>query len=165
MNIRTLTHLILLYSTLSIIVPSGARAMSFLSVGKTCVFSEVKAVLTRDGEPLKNIEVIRKWEWKELKEEKTHTDENGVFTFPAVFESSATRLLPIELVIGQALFVKENNVETKFWSHSKRKPEENSEFNGKPIDLICELNNELKIYDHSGSTMRTLCSWEKDNEQ
>jgi len=142
-------------------MPPGAHAMSFLSIGKTCVFSEVKAVLTRDGEPLKNVEVIRKWEWKELKEEKTYTDENGVFTFPAIFESSVTRLLPIELVTGQALFVKENDIETKFWSHSKRKPEENTEFNGNPIDLTCELNNEQEIHKHSGALMRTLCSWDK----
>ena len=164
MNIRTFTHLILLYSTLSIIVPSGAHAMSFLSVGKTCVFSEVKAVLTRDGKPLKNVEVIRKWEWKELKEEKTHTDENGVFTFPAIYESSATRLLPIELVIAQGLYVNENGTEIQFWTHSKRKPEENTEFNGNPIDLTCELNNEQKIHKHSGALMRTLCSWENDSE-
>ena len=146
-------------------MPSRAHAMSFLGIGKTCVFSKVKAVLTRDGKPLKNVKVIRKWEWKELKEEQTQTDENGVFTFPAVFESSLTRLLPMEVVIGQALYVKENDVEIKFWSHSKRRPEENAEFNGKPIDLKCELNDEQNIYYHSISRMITLCSWGSDDKE
>ena len=62
MNIRTLVSLTLFYSISSITTPSEAHAMAFLSISKTCVFSEVKAVLTRDGEPLKNVEVIRKWE-------------------------------------------------------------------------------------------------------
>ncbi len=51
-------------------------AMSFFNPTKTCVFSAVKAQLTMNGEPLKNATVIRRWEWQELREEKTQTDEN-----------------------------------------------------------------------------------------
>ncbi|WP_157209854.1 DUF6795 domain-containing protein [Marinimicrobium agarilyticum] len=51
--------------------------MSFFNPGKTCVFSEVKAHLTHDGEPLKNATVIRRWEWKEQHEQRTQTDGKG----------------------------------------------------------------------------------------
>ena len=135
-------------------------AMSIFNAGKTCVFSEVKAQLTLNGETLSGTKVIRRWEWNELKEESTVTDENGNFEFPSVFERSLSRMLPVELVIAQGLYVVIDGEEKKIWSNSKREPEENAEFGGKPIALMCELTNELEIYRDFGSRMRTLCTWE-----
>lgn len=135
--------------------------MAFFNPGKTCVFSAVRAQLTMNGEPVKDATVIRRWEWQELREETTKTDENGVFELPAVFESSVTRMLPIELVIAQGLYVVIDGEEKKFWSNSKRKPEENAEFNGRPIALSCELTDEMKINRDFGSRMFTLCTWEE----
>lgn len=143
------------------IVYQKVEAMSFFDVGKTCVFSAVKVRLTKNGEPLKNTKVVRKWEWNELKEDSATTDENGFFEFPAVFESSISRLLPVELVIAQGLYVVEDGEEVKIWSNSKREPEENAEFDGRPIDMTCEITNELEIHREFGSRMRTLCTWEK----
>lgn len=139
----------------------GGEAMSLFDIGKTCVFSEVKVQLTKEGVPLKNTKVIRRWEWNNLQEESTVTDENGYFEFPAVFEKSLSRLLPVELVIAQGLYVVEGAEEKKIWSNSKREPEENAEFQGDAINLICEITNELKIYKDFGSRMRTLCTWKK----
>lgn len=144
---------------LSLIFVIEAKAMSLFDVGKTCVFSEVKVRLFKDGEPLKNVKVIRRWEWNELKEDSTVSDDSGYFEFPAVFEKSVSRLLPMELVIAQGLYVVENGEEQKIWSNSKREPEENAEFDGKAIDLVCEMTNEMKIYKDFGSRMRTLCTW------
>jgi len=136
------------------------EAMSIFDVGKTCVFSEVKARIVRDGEPLKNVKIIRRWEWSTLKEDRTSTDEAGYFEFNAVFETSLSRMLPVELVIAQGLYVVDDNEEIKIWSNSKREPSVNAEFNGKSIDLYCELNNQMQIYRDFGSRMRTLCTWE-----
>jgi hypothetical protein len=137
----------------------GVLAMSFLNPTKTCVFSAVKARLTMNGEPLKGATVIRRWEWQKLQEESTKTDEQGEFTFPAVFESSATRLLPVELVIAQGLYVKLNGEEKKLWSNSKREPKENTEYNGRPISLVCELTHEMKTTRENGAIRSTLCTW------
>jgi len=145
---------------ISIFVYQKVEAMSIFDVGKTCVFSEVKAKLTRNGEPLKNTKVIRRWEWNELKEDVTTTDEQGYFEFPAVFEKSITRMLPVELVIAQGLYVEESDGETKIWSNSKREPEENAEFDGRPIEMKCEMTNDMEIHKEFGSRMRTLCTWE-----
>jgi len=136
------------------------KSMSIFGVGKTCVFSAVKVRVTNNGSPLKNIQIIRRWEWNKLEEEKTTTDDNGVFEFPAVFESSVSRLLPMELVIAQGLYIVQNGEEKKIWSNSKREAEENAEFDGKPFVLNCEITNEMKIYRDYGSIMRTLCTWE-----
>ena len=76
-----------------------------------------------------------------------------------VFEKSVTRLLPIELVIGQGLYVIVDGKEQQFWSNSKREPGENAEFNGKPIAMMCELTHEMKYYRDFGSIMGTLCTW------
>ncbi len=134
--------------------------MGIFDAGKVCVFSQVKARLTMNGEPLANAKVIRRWEWQNLKEDSTITNNEGEFEFPAIFERSITRFFPSELVVGQALYVAVGGLEKKFWSHAKRKPEENSEFKGKPISLYCELTNEIKIDEEFGSAMLTLCIWE-----
>jgi len=144
---------------IAITLSQGALAMSLFGAGKTCVFSNVKATLTMNGKPLPNAKVIRRWEWQELKEDSTTTDENGHFEFPVVFEKSVTRLLPIELVIGQGLYVIVDGKEQQFWSNSKREPGENAEFNGKPIAMMCELTHEMKYYRDFGSIMGTLCTW------
>ena len=135
--------------------------MSIFDFGKTCVFSEVKVRLTKNGKPLINTKVIRRWEWNKMQQDSTVTDENGYFEFPAIFEKSLSRMLPVELVIAQGLYVIEQEGEKKIWSNSKREPEENAEFQGRSITLICELTNELEIYRDFGSRMRTLCTWEK----
>lgn len=135
------------------------EAMSLFDIGKVCVFSAVKAKLTRNGEPLKHVQVIRRWEWNELKEDATTTDESGNFEFSAIYEKSLTRLLPVELVVAQGLYVVDNAEERKVWSNSKREPEENAEFNGQPIEITCELTHEMAIHKEFGSRMRTLCTW------
>jgi hypothetical protein len=71
--------------------------MEILDAGKACVFSRVKAKLTMSDEPLANAKVIRRWEWQELREESTTTNNEGKFEFPAIFERSITRFFPSEL--------------------------------------------------------------------
>lgn len=133
-------------------------AMSFLNPTKTCVFSAVKARLTKNGEPLKGVTVVRRWRWHEPHEDSAKTDAKGEFTFPAVFELSVARLLPIEVVIAQSLRVNVNGEEEVFWVNSKRDPKENGEYNGRPMSLVCEMTHEMKIYNDSGVMMSTLCS-------
>ena len=135
-------------------------AMSVFDIGKTCVFSEVKVKLMRNGEPLKNTKIIRRWEWNALKQDTATTDSNGYFEFPAIYEKSISRLLPVELVIAQGVYVIENGEEKKIWSNSKREPEENSEFHGRPIVMSCEITDEMKIHREFDSIMNTLCKWE-----
>lgn len=113
---------------ISLLLSLKVSAMPLINPTKACVFSAVKARLTMNGEPLKNVTVIRRWEWRQLKEESTTTDENGFFRLPAIFESSITRMLPIELVIAQGLYLIVDGEERKLWSNSKRTPEENAEF-------------------------------------
>lgn len=126
---------------------------------KTCVFSKVSAQLTLNGEPLANVPVIRRWEWHKEHEDRTTTNASGYFLFPAVFELSLTRFLPMELVIGQGLYVVVDGEERQFWSNAKRHPEENSELRGRQMILLCELSNKEKVYRDFGSILSTVCTW------
>ena len=131
--------------------------MSIFKPGKTCVFSSVSAVITQSGQPLKNVKVVRKWEWNKLNQDSTTTNENGYFEFPAVFEFSIARFLPIELVIGQGLYVVIDGEEKKIWSNSKREPEENAEYGGKNFNASCDLDAEERLVKDYGSLMVTKC--------
>ncbi len=139
----------------------GAQAMSIFGVGKTCVFSPVEARLLLNGKPLANAKVTRQWEWNKRQSDTAMTDAQGHVSFPAVFESSVSRLLPVELVIGQQLSVTVDGEEKVFWSNSKREPEENAEYGGSPFRVSCELTGEDVLIEDYGSLMVTMCQLEK----
>lgn len=131
--------------------------MGFSNPLKTCVFSAVRARLVVAGEPVKGATVIRRWNWQKPREDKVITDEEGYFRFPAVFEYSILRLLPAEIVIGQGLYVVLEEGETMFWSNARRDSEENTEYQGHPIDMLCDLVEEEVLIEESGAKMVTLC--------
>jgi len=145
----------LLMVWLACVCPEAAPMSAFNP--KTCVFSSVKARLTLNGQPLKRATVIRRWEWQQAREDRTTTDDEGWFSFAPVFESSATRLLPIEFVVGQSLDVVVDGHEKSIWSFAKRKPEENAELKGKPIVMRCELTQEAKARRENGAILSTMC--------
>lgn len=146
---------------LLIIISQEGIAMGLFDAGKTCVFSAVKARLTMNGEPVKNTKVTRQWDWNKLNYDEAVTDENGYVTFPARFETSLSRLLPTELVVGQQLSIDYNGEETVFWTNSKREPEENAEYGGARFDLSCELSDEEVLIEDYGSLMVTMCKMEQ----
>lgn len=144
------------------LIPEGG-AMSIFGVGKTCVFSSVKVRLLDNGKPVSNAKVVRQWSWNELKTDEGVTDNDGYVAFPAVFESSLSRLLPIEIVIGQQLSVSINGEEKVFWTNGKRKADENSEYGGTEFIAVCEINDEEKLIEDYGSLMVTMCKLKKGN--
>lgn len=152
---------VLILSIILMLLPQGTFAMSIFNPTKTCVFSEVKARLVLNGEPLKNAKVTRQWEWHKRRSDEAVTDAEGHVTFPAVYESSVTRLLPAEIVIGQRLSVELNDEVIIFWQNSKREAVENSEYGGSSFDVVCELSEEKVLIESYGSLMATMCKLEK----
>lgn len=124
---------------------------------RTCVFSPVKAQLLLNGEPVVGATIIRRWDWQKLREESTVTDDNGYFHFPIVYEYSILRLLPAEIVIGQGLYAVVDGEEVSFWTNARRNPEENAEYQGHAIDIICDLKDEEILIKEFGARMVTLC--------
>ena len=139
------------------IFSKGVFGMSFLGMGKVCVFSELTVHLTLDGVPLANKKVTRQWEWDNLNSDEMMTNNAGLVSFPAVFESSVFRLLPMELVVGQQLSVELDGNDKVFWTNSKREPKENAEYGGVVFLADCELNDEEVLIEDYGSLMVTQC--------
>ena len=135
--------------------------MSISDAGKVCTFSAVKAKVTLNGEPAIGAKVTRLTEWKTKKKETTETDAKGKFTFPAAFERSITKYMPVEIVISQQIIVEYQSQLFEIWVNGKMNSEEDSEFGGVSIDLDCELTNESKTYRSNGSLVMTNCTLRK----
>ena len=135
------------------------EAMSIFDTGKACVFSAVEGVLTRNGEPVKGATIVRKVEWQREDSDKTVTDENGHFSFPAMYHRSAMKLLPAEFVASQDIIAIVDDDEYFLWHTTKREPEENAELRGSPMVFQCELSKEPR-FDHSyDASIETICTW------
>jgi len=142
---------------------SKVESMSLFGVGKTCVFSSVSVQLLQNGKPVTNAKVIRNWDWNQPESDESVTNDDGYVTFPAVFESSISRLLPIEIVITQRLSVEINGEEKIIWTNAKRKADENSEYGGAKFDVSCELTDEEVLIKDYGSLMLTVCKLNKES--
>ena len=133
--------------------------MSIFTPKGACVFSEVKGVLLKDGQPLAGIKVTRWGNWKDEFEEEVITDENGSFYFPDVYQKSIRSLLPLEFSASQTLKATIGDEEDIFWGYAKREPEKNAELDGKPITLVCDLSNEMESLSGASGTPVTKCRW------
>lgn len=142
-----------------LIQPVEVFAMSILSAGKSCVFSEVNGVLLFNGAPAAGAIVKRQVEYQDKDSDQATADEAGRFSLPALYQRSVTKFLPAEFVVAQSLVVEYQGQEYKIWSNTKRKSEENAELGGQPLDLRCEITAELQLHREFGSILRTNCTW------
>lgn len=133
--------------------------MSVLGGGKACIFSEVSGVLLFNGEPAAGAIVKRQVEHQGQESDQATADEAGRFSLPALYQRSVSRLLPAEFVAAQSLVVEYQDQEYRIWSNTKRKPEENAELGGQPLNLRCEITAELQLHREFGSILRTNCTW------
>lgn len=136
--------------------------MSLFDIGKVCVFSEVEATLLHDGKPVSGATVTRTWSWDEHTSDTAVTDENGRFSFSAVYQRSFKPLLPLEISITQQLSTTYDGKEYILWRGAKRDGEERSELDGAPFNITCELTNEERLIDSYRSPILTLCHIKED---
>lgn len=135
--------------------------MSIFDAGKAYLFSPSKITITKEGRPVKNSKVIRRWEWKEeLKEDFSHTNEEGVVEFGGVRDRTISQILPVQFFVAQQLAVVIDDQEQVFWENAKMSPSENSELEGKPLILSCDINDKEHTYRLSGTELYTKCKWD-----
>lgn len=120
------------------------QAMAF---SKTLyLFSAVEGTVLLNGLPVEGVEVEQDylWHWKDEKGlNKTSTDSQGYFRFPAITGRSLTAgFMPHEPVITQNIRLRYQGKEYEGWYHSKRDYENLGELDGRPIRLKCDLNDE-----------------------
>ncbi|OMH39446.1 hypothetical protein BGP75_03485 [Motiliproteus sp. MSK22-1] len=117
-------------------------------MGKTFVLCSPFAgtAITGDGEPAAGVEVERQWTWgwnDESGSDRTVTDAQGRFSFPVVEGSSFTAsFLPHEPHVSQRIIAHTKNGDVEIWFAAKRSYELNSEMDGRPTKVICNLDRE-----------------------
>ena len=108
------------------------------------LFSEVHGTVLNEGKPAAGAELLQKvvWSDNEAKNSTRHTatDKNGAFGFPAI-ESNAglLRLIPAQPTIQQTIMIRYQGVEYVAWLHGKGSYNANTELDGRPFNLLCEL--------------------------
>ncbi|MDP5210442.1 DUF6795 domain-containing protein [Microbulbifer sp. 2205BS26-8] len=134
-------------------------AMTFSNPLKACTFSEMNLRITLNGQPAAGAKVIRMVDWKTESVDSFMVDDSGKVHLPAKFESSITQALPVEFVSSQVINVQYMDQVYKIWVYAKRNPKENSELEGEPLNLSCELLDDPKTERVFNSLLKTSCKF------
>ncbi|TLM78968.1 DUF4198 domain-containing protein [Microbulbifer harenosus] len=143
----------------AIILIAIALLMLLTDIGKAYTFSEMRLEITYQGKPAAGAVVKRRIKWQRERLDEFFTDSNGVVVLPQVRERSVMQFFPSEFVASQALDVHFLDQEFNIWINSKRRPHKNSELDGKPINLKCELLNEGRLVRDFRAMLLTNCTW------
>lgn len=108
------------------------------------LFSEVHGTVLDHGKPVQGAELVQEVVWSDNKSDvppvHTHTDAGGRFHFAAVERSAGvTRMVPHQPVILQKIIIRHGGSEYMAWRHTRNSYAPNSELDGKPLNLECEL--------------------------
>ncbi len=145
--------------------PQGV-AMAFFSKKEVVLSSPFEATITFQGKPAVGARVKRviKWQSDIGEEDSTETDEQGYFSLPAI-KDSWRQLLPAEFVVYQDIIVEFEDREFKVWVHSKREEHEWAELDGRPINMRCELTDEIRRVEVDRGLLGTNCHWDRVERQ
>ena len=135
--------------------------MSLFDAGKICTFSPVQAKLTLNGEPAIGAQVTRTTQWKDPVVDTAETNSEGEFSFSGNYEKSVKKFLPVEIMISQQLLVTYQGETYEIWANGKMNADENSELDGLPLNLTCELTEEMRTHRTASSLILTNCHWEE----
>lgn len=144
--------------SLFIVFSVGAYAVGI----KQCLFSEMTGVVSFEGKPAAGVKLVRLVNKNKDIIDETITDEDGNFTFPAVFTKSyLSKILPTEFVVYQNITAYFNDQEFEVWSGVKRTPDENAESRGKPLVVKCNLSQpDVEFVSIAGTLIHSRCTWD-----
>ncbi|MBF3411148.1 hypothetical protein ISF94_12910 [Burkholderia pseudomallei] len=111
------------------------------------LFSEVHGTVLKEGKPVAGAELVQKAVWSDDEDknptQRTMTDKNGTFGFPAIERNAGLlRLIPAQPTIQQTIVIRYHGVEYVAWLHGKGSYNANTELDGRPFRLVCELTRQ-----------------------
>ena len=140
-NMFSIIFVIILVVMVGIFMSVDGVAMGKFS--KLVLFSHVEGVITQDGEPVEGAEIVQEILYKEVDNIAPTTVKSaadGHFVFEEVSEKAGlSRMLPGTATITQRLVIRHDGQEYEAWRHGKKDFEPNSELEGQPLRLVCEL--------------------------
>ena len=110
-------------------------------------FSEVQGTVLKNGKPVQDAELVQEVVWSDNKNDvpskQVRTDAQGRFHFPTLeHRAGVARMVPHQPVILQTIIIRHDGADYTAWRHAKDSYEANSELDGKPLKLECELTCE-----------------------
>ncbi|MBC7008846.1 hypothetical protein BIZ38_10200 [Pseudoalteromonas sp. BZK2] len=171
-----ITHIILALSTCVIIstaIGQGDDMFSWFRKKKEVFLSpEVNGIVTENGQPVANLEIIRSLIYID---EKVHrdtaiTDENGCFHFPKkTILSSIPNKLIAEHRVSQEIFIERDNELTPLWVATQSGIDEIPEYSKKLSFLNCQMTAPHVVFEfknqknkHRNFVAQSICRWEED---
>ena len=125
------------------------------------LFSEMEGHITLNGEPVKNVKIERRINWKDDIGETDYvtTDDKGYFLLPEIKQMIKLSGFT-QFVVGQEIKIETNGNEYFIWSMGKRTKNKYGELNGKPKNFKCELNDDDQPHRLESGLLMTKCKWD-----
>ncbi|WP_077339013.1 DUF6795 domain-containing protein [Pseudocolwellia agarivorans] len=154
------------------IISQGVDMFGWFKKQDVFLCSEVNGIVTENGEPVANLEVIRKLIYTDEKVRKdvAVTDSTGHFYFPQKNIRSTLPNKPfIEDSVWQEIFIDREGRLIPFWVASSPGSKETPEYSKKLAFLNCELTNKRVSFqfknnknEHLNHTASSICRWDED---
>ncbi|WP_245965099.1 DUF4198 domain-containing protein [Trinickia dinghuensis] len=133
---------------ISAVFVSGLRkGWAMGAFDRLVLFSEVRGTVLKHGAPVAGAELIQKVVWSdnenEIAPQRAVTDEKGAFRFQPITRAAwFLRLIPAQPIMLQKIVIRYEGVEYTAWRHSKNSYDADTELDGRPIRLVCELTSQ-----------------------
>jgi hypothetical protein len=128
-------------AAIGFILTADGTGMSMFS--KLVLFSRVEGVITQDGKPVEGAKIVQEVLYKDVDEvppTQVVSGPDGNFVLEEVTHAAGlSRVLPGQVSIVQRLVIHYQGKEYEGWRHNKTSTEANSELDGHPLKLVCEL--------------------------
>jgi hypothetical protein len=125
------------------------------------LFSPMEGKLTFEGKPAADAKIVRSLKWKgEVVETDTfHANQKGEFDIPS--KKDTIKISPLtQFVVQQDIFVYFKEKKYHVWDMGKLSKLEYGELYGRPINLHCELTEEMIGVDVLFGLLETSCKWD-----
>ena len=154
-------------------ISQGEDMFSWFKKKKEVFLSpEVNGVVTENGTPIANLEIIRSLIYidEKVHRDTASTDQNGRFHFPKkTILSSIPNKLIVENRVSQEIFIENNDALIPLWIATQSGIDEVPEYSKKLSLLNCEITNPHVVFEfrnqkniHRNYVAQSICRWEED---
>ena len=148
------------------LVVIAAAVAGTMLMGRLILFSELHGKILYNGQPVNGARVLREWDWGNASNagsDTATTDAAGKFHLPAITSMNfLMKMLPLEPVISQWMWVEHNGQKTQIWKHAKHNYRMGGEFDifneREPTILYveCELTGSFQSADAASGLCRQI---------
>ena len=114
-------------------------------LGEYTLFSAVSGRLLNGDQPVAGATISQsaKLGSSDAITKTTVTDDDGSFSFPPITRKKGfSSLLPQQFAAGQSMTITVDGESYEGWVYTKMDPAENSENNGQPSNMVCDISKE-----------------------